>query len=438
MKNTILIIVLCCATIHATSQVTRFELLFEENQAELNEYQKQQIDSLYTSIENGGEALIYPLYFDEVFERIAFSKRAKNQGEAIAQYAEQIGFNLIGIPKFFPSAYSGMSVGVDVKRAYSQKTIAKKPKAPSPVVETLKQHYPEKPSQYFLIDPNKDEMITGDEGTVLFFPAGSLLADEKVVVELKEYYHLADYMKGGLPTTSNREMISTGGSMYINAKSANSKHPVQINPNIGVEVEFTKGKSDPDMQIFVLDPSSETVNWVVPFESEIEMEMNIREVYVDWDGDTLYDKSFSSEEDYNAFKEQWAKDQKIVQETKEKTMAAMDEKLKIYDLGYINCDKFMNEEMTPLLVKGDSEIPAEYYLVYPDVRGVMKGYSRNGKVHFDRVPLNKTAILVAVSFMDKQAYFKKTPFTPKAYQGAEVQLEPVEEAFVTHQLSLLE
>ncbi|MFM6983870.1 MAG: hypothetical protein ACKOXF_07040 [Chitinophagaceae bacterium] len=63
--------------------------------------------------------------------------------------------------------------------------------------------FPEKPSQFFVIDPLKDTLIIGKEGTRLLFKKGSLMSTKKVQIELKEFYQLGDYIKSGLATVSN-------------------------------------------------------------------------------------------------------------------------------------------------------------------------------------------------------------------------------------------
>ena len=92
---------------------------------------------------------------------------------------------------------------------------------------------------------------------------------------------------------------------------------------------------------------------------------------------------------------------------KAETSSKMDGKLQVYDLGYINCDKFYDEPTMPLFVSIDEKFTAEYYLVYTDIRGVMKGDVSGPKVGFGSIAKNREAYLIGVSYVDKQAYYFK-------------------------------
>jgi len=124
-------------------------------------------------------------------------------------------------------------------------------------------------------------------------------------------------------------------------------------------------------------------------------------------------------------------------EIKQITNNKMDSKLKVYDLGYINCDKFYDEPMTPFFVSADQKTIAEYYLVFKDVRGVMKGNRQNERVNFGSVPKNKQATLVAVSYIDKQAYFFNCSVKLNNAALPPIVLKPVAESFLNEQLALL-
>lgn len=115
----------------------------------------------------------------------------------------------------------------------------------------------------------------------------------------------------------------------------------------------------------------------------------------------------------------------------------MNSKLQVYDLGYINCDKFYNEPTMPLMVAIDDKFTAEYYLVYTDIRGVMKGDVSGMKVAFGSIAQNREAVLIAVSYVDKQAYYFKCTIGAGGKLTQKVALKPVEEKFLNQELALL-
>jgi len=229
--------------------------------------------------------------------------------------------------------------------------------------------------------------------------------------------------------------------MYLNATEAgNDKKQVNINPNKGIGVDFTLGKNDPDMQIFVKDPTSEELNWILPSYT-IKESWQVTETIYDYEGNVLSKKVFKSKEEFEEYQREQeriavekAKKTALIKDIKEK----MSSKLKVYSLGYINCDRFYDEPMITLMVDGDEEITAEYYLVYKDVRGVMTGrVGENNIVRFGNIPRNREGVLIAVSFVEDQAYCYQSTITAGKHDRPTIKLEPVEESYLDQVLASL-
>jgi hypothetical protein len=91
----------------------------------------------------------------------------------------------------------------------------------------------------------------------------------------------------------------------------------------------------------------------------------------------------------------------------------------------------------PLMVLADSKYNAQYYVVYSDIRGVMKGETNAGSVNFGSVAKNREAVLIAVSIVDKQAYFFKCKLGPGGKLEKKIALSPVEDNFLNQELALL-
>ncbi len=439
-----LIIVFLCVFFgsNTIAQKTKYNLMFDQGQVALSEKQKEEIKKILTWIKPKEVVSIFPLTYDTNFDRLFFPRNAKSQADQVMLYAKSIGFEPEGTPRNFPSTYKGLSVCVNV--SYN----VPKPK------NLLSEIFPEKPSQYFIIDPKKDTFIIGNEGTKLLFEAGSLISSKKVKVELKEFYGVGDLIKNGLPTSSNGNLIETGGSIYLNATAHdNEKAQVKINANKGVTVDFTIGKSDPEMEIFVKDPRyPNQMNWVLPRnKSSITESWQMTETILNAEKSIQSEKVFNSKEEWEAYlkmkKEAEAQKQKndeakrLIQkknnEVKRLAQNKMNSKLKLYNFGYINCDKFINEPMIPFFVESDQNTIAEYYLVFNDVRGVMMGKVYNQQVNFGSVPKNKEATLIALSYIDKQAYLYRSTITTGSSTVSNIILKPVEESFLNEQLALL-
>ncbi len=446
MKNAVFAIILIAFLSHAHAQ-HRYNIAFAKEQTTMGWHQKRTINNITTRLNNGVSVTFYPVVFDSLTDAYQYTPDAGKQAESIVEYASTMGFTLIGMPRNFPSAYKGLSVSVVMK--YTKPDSALPEMIATTPGEGVRGHFPEKPSQYFVIDPLKDTVIYGNEGTKLVFAAGCLLSKKEVQVELKEFYKLEDYIKGGLQTVSNGRLIQTGGSLYLDVRETGAgKRQVPINPEKGVGVDFTLGKNDDEMQIFIKDPHlPNEVNWILPKKRIVKESWQLTETVIGPDGKVISRKKYNSKEEWDAHvkeEEKKAKEAEEREKEKEKqeairqeTSNKMDSKLQIYDLGYINCDKFYNEPTIPLTFEGDKKVNAEYYLVYTDERGVMKGESNGQNVSFGSVAKNRKAVLIAVCFIAKQAYYFKCLVSPGGKLESKVSLQPVEESFLNKQLALL-
>ncbi len=466
MKNKLFILLSLCLLSNVSAQEYKFNIVFEPGQITMGDKQKKAVNEVAARLKEAAFVIFYPLAYDSTTDIYTYSSNADKQANALSDYATTLGFKLTGIPKNFPSGYSGLSYSV-VMKYYKMKDadIAQLP--PAIKGTGVKGHYPEKPSQFFVINPLRDTIIIGNEGTKLFFKAGSLLTSKKVQIELKEFYQLSDYIKNGLPTVSNGKMLQTGGSIYLNAKENDAtKKQVQINPQEGVGLDFTLGKNDNQMQVFIKDPRTPNeMNWILPRKRTYRESYKVTQTFLDADGKILSQKDYNSKEEWDAHvkeeelkekqrlkeeeirKVEAEKQQKIEalkEQERQKALALkmvtsnkMDSKLKTYDLGYINCDRFPNEPMIALSVDADEKLEAEYYLVYTDIRGVLKADVVGKMVNFNSVAQNRSAVLIAVCFVGKQAYYYKTSVASGGKLSNKIALAPVEESFLNQQLAAL-
>jgi hypothetical protein len=433
-----------------------FNIVFEPNQTSISDKQKTNIINAAKRLPIGVRATFYPLAYDSINDIYRFTNLASEQAKAIAEYASTVGFKLIGMPHNFPSSYSGMSVSVVMQ--YIQKiqldtaiTTVEQPLQNTPITS----YFTPKPSQFFVINPLRDTVLFGNEGTKMVFRAGSLISKKPVQIELKEFYAMSDYIKNGLQTTSNGRFIQTGGSIYLNARENDAaKKQVQVNQNIGIGLDFTIGKNDTAMQIFIKDPKTPNeINWILPKKRTITQKWEMVETVLDANGKVISQKSYNKEEwaqklkeDEEKKKAQEIENARIAKELeeekkaiaiKENTSDLMDTKLNTVDLGYINCDRFTNETVKSIALDADAKIPGEYYIVYSDIRGVMKGQSNDKKVVFNSISATKTAIIIGVSFIGKQAYFFKTLFINGKLSNEKIELKPIDESKLNEELKLL-
>jgi mono/diheme cytochrome c family protein len=120
------------------------------------------------------------------------------------------------------------------------------------------------PTQLFTINPTKDTVIETMGGIVFAIPAGAFVnAKDPMTLEIREALTPMDIMKGGLSTTSNGELLETGGMFYINAR--NGETSLQINPDKPVYANVPTNEIRPGMQLFEGERTVDGgVNWVNP------------------------------------------------------------------------------------------------------------------------------------------------------------------------------
>lgn len=120
------------------------------------------------------------------------------------------------------------------------------------------------PTQLFEINPDKDTVIETMGGMVFAIPAGAFLnATEPVTLEIREAVTPFDIIKAGLSTTSNGELLETGGMFYLNARSGETS--LKINPDKPVYANVPTNEIRPNMQVFDGERTPEGgINWVNP------------------------------------------------------------------------------------------------------------------------------------------------------------------------------
>ncbi|MES2727556.1 MAG: hypothetical protein V4643_10675 [Bacteroidota bacterium] len=126
------------------------------------------------------------------------------------------------------------------------------------------------PLQTFEINTSSDTIIKGKGGTLITIPKNSF-ADKNgnpvngnIMFELKEVLTPLDMVLGNFTTTSDGNILQTGGMIYTNAKTNNENIFLANNKTLTVHVP-TKNRRD-SMLIFSgeTNPKTQIINWVKP------------------------------------------------------------------------------------------------------------------------------------------------------------------------------
>ena len=92
--------------------------------------------------------------------------------------------------------------------------------------------------------------------------------------------------------------------------------------------------------------------------------------------------------------------------------------------------------MVPLALEIDPKYNAKYYIVFTDIRSVLNGELKSSEVvNFESVPYKRKASIVAIGYIDKQAYFYSNDITIGTLFNTKIELKPVEETYINEQLA---
>ena len=119
----------------------------------------------------------------------------------------------------------------------------------------------------FKIYPDTEQVIYGNQGTVVRFPANCFstqgLTDvNEIEITLCEYYTMEDILLSGLTTASADRIIETGGTIYIEAR---------------YKKKILHLKTDHPIEIFFPSEMDELKNGMKPFEGKS------KDGLIDWD-----------------------------------------------------------------------------------------------------------------------------------------------------------
>lgn len=139
-----------------------------------------------------------------------------------------------------------------------------------PSLASLHRRLRKKASQ-FTIKTNRDTVIRCRNGAILAIPANAFLsaADQSAVngevkISVREFYKLSDIFLAGLSTTSNHQLLETGGMIDIKVTSTEKKDTCVLKPGKSITIAIPNSDSTllEGMQVFNGDHDSTGLNWV--------------------------------------------------------------------------------------------------------------------------------------------------------------------------------
>lgn len=124
-------------------------------------------------------------------------------------------------------------------------------------------------SQFFNVNPKKDTIIVGKQGTKIVIPKNAFvdfdsnLISENIEFELSEAFKIEDMILSNLTTLSNGTLLETDGMIFTNATSNGKNLTINKKNPIYIEIPTQKRKSNMMLYDGVRD-SLGNMNWLNP------------------------------------------------------------------------------------------------------------------------------------------------------------------------------
>ena len=273
----------------------------------------------------------------------------------------------------------------------------------------------------FAIDPQRVVDLKGKEGTVLRFKPGSLVLKDgsapkskRVEVRLWEFYSCFDVLNAGLVTQSGKRILETAGMIYVEADS--DGQPLQLADGMSMDVSMP---SPEGMSLFRGIEKEGVIDWQLP--GALAPRPDKRNPLLSNDQRLV----------------RTTRSERYLKELASRTASSRQEErfdLKEYfsgELGWINCDKFSQQERTEYEVvidrvqlpkrNGDifnkEEAPnaaaamlglndERVVAIFTGIRGVISATRKDADRYLVSVPKGEPVILVAINQNDgaKQLY----------------------------------
>jgi hypothetical protein len=293
--------------------------------------------------------------------------------------------------------------------------------------------------QVHKLDNEKENIIKGEKGTWIKIPENAFVdengepAKGEIVVNLKEYYSKKDFIADRLSTISKGNLIKSAGMIHIEAKSMNKQLSLEKDKTIELlfpkmdqqystfygermddgSMDWEKGENDTESQPVNFDDLAVTMTLdgkgLELVEKEVAEERNASANFDGREGalEIFTDSMSLAHKNYkdsvrlvavNEMKNDW------------KAKKALSTKLKSNNLGYINCDRFMDRKTydAEILVEVTNDVRAiSGFLVFKNLNSVMEIRQQEKNIFFYNAnfPLGMNVDLIIVGRDDDNGLY---------------------------------
>ncbi len=272
MKRFILTLSLATGGIALSQNIDQqsVRIYFAKDSYGLTETSQHLLDSLLTRVTDPAEELLLIGHTDSDADLTYNKTLSLNRTRAVQPYLFDHDLrNRIHID------WKGESTPVNANKNENEKTANRR-------VEIVRNYRDQanqieklaKPAQTFLINPKRDTILIGKEGTQVYIRANSFaMKDQNTPIEIKltEFYKKSDFILNNLSTsTTTDELLESGGTIDIQASSGNEQ--LNLKQGASLQVVFKDKKADDGMEAYYARNGETVLKWSTEPEDKTTLE----------------------------------------------------------------------------------------------------------------------------------------------------------------------
>lgn len=252
--------------------------------------------------------------------------------------------------------------------------------------------YHKKEVQTFILTDNAETFL-GKEGTKITIDPKSLeiVGGNEILgsveIQLTEYYQSEDIVLANLSTSSNNNLIETGGMIKLTASSNGQEVVVKKGESFQIEFSSVEKKG---MEIFHGEFDKGQLNWMPKTKPTLVSKAG------------FFSQAMAQEED-SVFEQV---DTAFVVVITEADSIARNNILQSSKFGWINCDRFLRlDNLTTVKISYDTVFKPSAYLIFKDINSIMPCFYEKTHGKFINLPIGYEATLIAFCLDGEKTYF---------------------------------
>jgi len=251
--------------------------------------------------------------------------------------------------------------------------------------------YYHKEIQTFMLS-DKIETFVGKEGTKITIDPNSLeiiggkAISGNVEIQLIEYYQTEDIILANLSTSSDKNLIETGGMIKLSATANGQEVVVKNGKEFQIEFSSIEKKG---MEIFHGETKDGQINWIP------------NSKLTQTDNASFF--AFTQANNVNFFEQV---DTVVSMAISIADSFVKNNILNSSKFGWINCDRFLElDNLTIVKIKYDTIFKPSAYLVFNEINSIMPCFYEKTYGKFINLPIGYEATLIAFCIDKEKTYF---------------------------------